>query len=369
MLAHDWLCGLRGGEHVLDRIAGVLADDGWETAGLYVMFDDRRPLTPRLDALPKVVSRIGRLPGASAFRRHLLPVYPACVADLSRRLEAAHRLHPIDLVISTSSAAIKGLRPPRGVPHVCYIHAPARYIWSRGPEYERGSFLRTLGLRLVRERFRVWDRSTASNVTAFIANSAYTQAQVRACYDRPSSVVHPPVRTDYFHVDPTVPRGDGWLVVSALEPYKRVDLAIEAANAARHPLTIIGDGSQRRRLRRRAGPTVTFAGRVDDGALRLAYQRARLLVFPQVEDFGIAAAEAQGCGTPVVAFREGGALDIVRDGTGAFFDAPTVRSLLDAIGRCPRACEAACRANAERFAGARFDAAIRGHIGSALPAQ
>lgn len=368
-LAHDWLCGYRGGEAVLDAIARVVART-CDIAGLYVMFDDRRPLTPAIDAIPRVVSRIGRLPLASTrLRRWLLPLYPAAVGDLSRRLAADHAARPIDVLISTSSAAIKGLRPPPGVPHVCYIHSPARYVWSRGEEYRGG--LRGLGLRLYRERFKRWDRETAGNVTTFIANSGHTAEQVRRCYGRDATVIHPPVRTEYFTPDAGVAREDFWLVVSALEPYKRVDAAIAAARLAGVDLVIAGDGSQRRALERLAsepGPgasRVRFLGRVGDEQLRDLYRRARLLVFPQVEDFGIVAAEALACGLPVIARRAGGALDIVEEGiTGAFFDTPVPLHIIDAAKKCPRDASRACRESAARFAEEAFDASIRVGIAS-----
>lgn len=353
-IAHDWLCGYRGGEAVLDRIVRVVAREH-EIAGLFVMFDDRGGLTPAVDALPKHVAMLGRLPLASTrLRRWLLPLYPWAVADLSRRLTREHAENPIDVLISTSSAAVKGLRPPPGVPHVCYIHSPARYVWSQGAEYAGG--LRGLGLGLYREHFKRWDRATAANVTTFIANSTHTAAEVRRCYGREARVIFPPVRMEFFTPPRTPKRESFWLVVSALEPYKRVDAAIAAAKVAGAELLIAGTGSQRARLEQLAGRNVRFLGRVRDEDLRDLYRRARLLVFPQVEDFGIVAAEALACGLPVVARRAGGAMDIVIDGvTGAFFDTPTAAGIVAAAERCPADADAACRAGAMRFREERFD--------------
>lgn len=355
-LAHDWLCGVRGGEHVLVRIAEAVAARH-ECAAIFTMFDDGNPYGPALDSCPHYVSRIGRLPFARThLRRWLLPLYPACVADLSAQLARAHAAEPIDLVISTSSAAIKGLRTPPGVPHLCYCHSPARYVWSQGKEYSGG--LRGLGLKAYGPRFRAWDARTAAHVTTFIANSTHTAREVQRCYRREARVIFPPVRTEFF-TPSNGPRADHWLVVCALEPYKRVDLAIAAANEAGARLVIVGDGSEAQRLRSLAGPTVTFLGRISDEALREEYRHARVLIFPQVEDFGIVAAEAQACGLPVAARRAGGALDIVREGvTGAFFDEPTPAALRRAVDACPARCEAACRDNAARFSEAAFDAAM-----------
>ncbi|MBS0197074.1 MAG: glycosyltransferase [Planctomycetes bacterium] len=367
VLAHDWLCGLRGGEHVLDAIAKLLARD-FNVAGLFVMFDDGRPLTPAIDALPKFVSNVGTWPAAStSMRRWLLPAYPAAVRALSRQLARLHAKTPIDLVISTSSAAIKGLAPPSGVPHLCYIHSPARYIWSRTREYERGSPLRTLGLRMFRERFKRWDLATSAGVSRFIANSSHIAAEVRRCYGRDAFVVHPPVRTGFFTPPADGAARGGWLVVSALEPYKRVDLAIEAANQTRSPLRIVGDGGERSGLEQIAGPTVRFLGRIDDAALRNEYQRAEMLLFPQVEDFGIVAVEAQACGCPVVAFAQGGALDTVIDQkSGAMFHSQTAADLISATRRCPRERGQACRENAERFSAEAFDHRMLEHIRASL---
>lgn len=329
------------------------------------MFDDGRGLSPSVDALRSrgliVRSALSALPGgAGPLRRWLLPLYPRAVVDLSRRLAGAHVRQPIDLLISTSSAAVKGLRPPEGVPHLCYCHAPARYVWSRGQDYQGG--LRGIGLRLFGGTFRTWDARTAANVTWFIANSTHTAREIRRCYGRDAAVVHPPVRTEFFTPDARIRRQDFWLVVSALEPYKRVDLAIEAAAIADSELMVAGSGSQRGRLEslaRAHGARVTFLGRISDDHLRDLYRSARLLVFPQVEDFGIVAAEALACGLPVVARRAGGALDMIEDGvTGAFFNDPTASSLVDAASRAPspEVCGDACRRHAMRFAEAEFDA-------------
>ena len=309
-----------------------------------------------------MVSRVGRLPGADRLRRWMLPLYPRAVHELSGMLEREHRQNPIDLVISTSSAAIKGLCPPPGVPHLCYCHSPARYVWSLTEEYSSG--LRGLGLALYRDRFRRWDAASAANVTRFVANSEYTARQISSHYRRGAEVVYPALRPEFL--DRSEPRGHAegpWLVVSALEPYKRVDLAIEAASSTGHELVVIGSGSQRQRLEQRAGASVRFLGRVSDEELRDWYARAHLLIFPQVEDFGLTAIEAQACGLPVVARRDGGALETVIEGaTGRFFGEPTVASLLQAIKACPKDAARACRENAARFSPERFDQNMRAQI-------
>ncbi len=386
VLAHDWLCGFRGGEAVLDRLARLLEADGHEIAALLVMFDDGGPLTEAIDRLPRRAAWVNGVPGSARLRRWLLPCYPSAVGHLSRVLAKIHREKPVDLVISTSSAAIKGLAAPGGeggasdlvdgggggVPHLCYCHAPARYVWSQRAEYgggDRGS-LRGLGLRLYGGRFRAWDKRTSANVMRFVANSSHTAAEIQRCYERESDVVFPPVRTDFFNLEAAQPsgeRGDFWLIVSALEPYKRVDLAISAAQRARRKLVIVGSGSQREHLGKVAFSGVEFRERVSDEELRELYGTAEALVFPQVEDFGIVAVEAQACGCPVIARRAGGALDSVIEGvTGAFFDKPSAVAIVDAAMRLPRDCERACRENAQRFAPERFDEGMRAAIRSVM---
>lgn len=367
-LAHDWLCGVRGGEHVLERIAALILRDH-ETAGLYVMFDDGRPIGPALDeiAVTRTVSLIGRDPSSIPLRRWLLPLYPLAVRNLSTHLRRDHDRNPIDLVISTSSAAIKGLRPPPGVPHLCYCHSPARYLWSQQRAYRGG--LRGVALASFGPPLRAWDRSTARNVTAFIANSHHTAGAIRDHYQRDAVVIHPPVRAMFFQGDaparnPQAP----WLVVSALEPYKRVELAIAAARQKNHPLIVVGNGSLSAELRaaNAKASNIRFLGRVPDDELRGLYHQASLLIFPQVEDFGIVPLEAMACGLPVVAFGAGGALETVVDGkTGIFFTEADTAALLSAIESCPRGGEP-CRRQAARFGEPGFDAAMTNAIHAAV---
>ncbi|MBX3405549.1 MAG: glycosyltransferase [Phycisphaeraceae bacterium] len=383
-LAHDWLCGFRGGEAVLDRIAQLIAREFPHSPPprLYIMTDDRRPLSPAIDALPKARSFLSRIPGGNTrLRRWLLPLYPRAVDGLSRQLAADHAREPIDLLISTSSAAIKGLCPPTGVPHLCYCHSPARYIWSQSAQYSGG--LRGIGLRLARNGFQSWDRATAANVTQFVANSTHTAREIARCYQREAVVIHPPVRTDFFTPDPSVPREDFWLCIGALEPYKRFDLAIDAAAIAGARLVIAGGGSHEGTLRARAAHAastssrrarIEFAGRVNNEQLRDLYRRASVLLFPQIEDFGIVAVEAQACGLPVAATAGGGALDSVVDGqTGALVRDATPQGLADAASDVARHARAdgswhdRCRANAERFAERVFDGAMLAQIRRLLP--
>jgi len=356
---------------VLDRLA-ILAGRVGRVEMLLTMFDDGRPLTAAIDALPRRASWLSGLPGGGGLRRWLLPLYPTAVAQLGHALARLHRRRPIDLVVSSSSAAIKGLAAPPGVAHLCYCHSPARYLWDARSEYGDGSAggrLRAAGLALAGPALRAWDRATADRVDAFYANSAHVARRIEACYGRSAAVVHPPVRTGYFTPDPDRRRGTHWLVVGAIEPYKRTAAAMEAARLAGVELRVVGDGSQRRRLEAAAWPGVRFLGRLDDADLREQMRSAAVLLFPQVEDFGIVAAEAQACGLPVAATAAGGALDIVRDGvTGALCDG-SPGALAAAADRATRCDPRACAANALRFTESAFDEAMAAAIDAALRAR
>lgn len=360
-LAHDWIVAHRGGERVLGAIADALPAN---PVHLYAMFHNGTAINRRIDTCPTTVSDLNAWP--ASLRRWLLPRYPKAVEQLCEHLAEHHALNPIDLLVSTSSVAIKALRPPPGVPHVCYCHTPARYLWSQADAYATPGLkgrLRAAGLRLFRERLREWDRDTAGTVTAFLANSNHTRDLIRDVYDRDAEVLHPPVRTDFFTPEPGVPRDGSLLVVSALEPYKRVDLAIDAAARAGRPLTVIGTGSHERALRAHARrrPGVTFLGRATDEIVRANMRRAHAFLMPQTEDFGITAVEAQACGTPVAALGAGGALDTVLDGqTGALADEPTAEALARAIERLPPDPHAACRENALRFSEMGFRTRLLG---------
>ncbi len=346
----------------------ALTRAGADISTMLTMFDDGRPLTPAIDALPRVVSPIGRLGGLSRrARRHLLPLYPWAVSRLSSSLRSIHARRPVDLVVSTSSAAIKGLVSPPGVPHLCYVHSPPRYLWSQGQAYGRSGLLTRLGLAASGPWLRRWDAASASRPTTLLANSSHTASLIRAAWRRESRVLHPPVRTDFFGDAPAIARDGSWLVVCALEPYKRVDLAIEASTLAGVRLVIVGDGSLASSLRRQAPPNVEFRGRVDDATLRDLYARSSALIHPQVEDFGIVAVEAQAAGLPVVALSSGGALETVVDGvTGAFFREQTAHAIVEAARRVPAECDLACREHARRFAPARFAAGFLAAVAGIL---
>lgn len=362
VLAHDWLVGMRGGEYVLDRLCQQFGP-----TDLYVMVADGRPMSSAIDACSTHTSPMQHWPGATGGgRRWYLPLFPRAVRALRIRPDA-------DLLISTSSAFIKTIQPPPRVPHICYCHSPARYIWSRASDYGIGSggFVRRAALALAGPSLRRYDRRQSDNVTTFIANSTHIAREIERCYGRIAQVIHPPVRTNMFTPDASVEREPFLLVVSALEPYKRVDLVIDAARARDLPLVVVGSGTLADDLKRRAGSKTEFRGHVPTDDLVALYRKARGLVFPGVEDFGIVPVEAMACGCPVAAYPEGGAEDWFVSDVGPRITSQTV----DAVGDAMEALlyetwdNDRCRSNAERFSEAAFDRSMNDVVDKALASR
>ncbi|MBI4227465.1 MAG: glycosyltransferase [Candidatus Omnitrophica bacterium] len=337
----------RGGEQVVEALAEL-----FPRADIYTLVADRAGLTDELRRHRLVTSWLQAWPVRRQFRL-ALPLFPWLI----ERFEFTG----YDLVISVSHAVAKGVRT-NGVPHLCYCLTPMRYAWVAPETYWGASAARgwTPQGQLVRH-LRRWDRASAARVTTFVAISDTVRRRIREAYDREAIVLHPPVDCARFEQAARAPQ-DYWLVVSALVPYKRTELAIEAFNQLRKPLVIVGAGPEERRLRRAAGPTVTFVGRQSPEALARWYAGARALIYPQEEDFGLAAVEAQAAGCPVVAFARGGATETVADGTtGIWFHEPTAAALAEAVVRCDQRPwdPAALRRHARAFDRPRFETAFR----------
>jgi glycosyltransferase involved in cell wall biosynthesis len=271
------------------------------------------------------------------------------------------------LVLSFSHCVAKSARPPAGVPHVCYCFSPMRYAWHMRESYFRGGIKAKL-LDVILKRLREWDKRTASRVTHFIAISNTIRQRIRECYGRDSVVIYPPADTD-FYTPAQVPREDFYLVVSALAPYKRFDLAIRACEKLGRKLVVIGSGQEAKKLKTLAGPHTRFLGWQPDDVIRDHYRRCRAVLFPAEEDFGIVPVEAQACGAAVIAFGKGGATETVRDGeTGLFFEAQTADAVAEAVERFERGAfdPTACRANAEPFGLARYERELFGYVDEVL---
>ena len=348
---------MRGGEKVLLSLARMFPD-----APIHTLLHVRGSLDPELEQRDIRTTFVQGLPGAARHYRSYLPLFPAAAATID--------VTAYDLVISSSHCVAKGVKRALGALHVCYCHTPMRYVWDRYDDYFGGDRLAP-PLRpvvgLVANRLRAWDVASAARVDRFVANSAYVAARIRRYYGRASTVIPPPVDTDFFTPGPESP-GTYDLVVSALVPYKRIGLVLDAYRGSAIPLKIVGTGPEDGRLRAAAGPEVTFLGRVGDAALRELYRGCRALVMPNVEDFGITAVEAMACGRPVVAFGEGGGAESVLDGqTGVVFREATPAALRAAVDSIPalRFNIAALRARAEAFSRQLFESRFRTFLDAA----
>ncbi len=274
-----------------------------------------------------------------------------------------------DAILSSSSAWAKGVRVPEGCVHLCYLHSVSRFLFDYDA-YVGGLGVGTLARPLVGALVR-WDLRAAQRPTEMLANSRTTAQRAERYYGRHLDVLHPPVDMERF-TKPRAP-GEAFLVVARLLPYKRVDLAIDAARISGLPLRIVGDGPMRAALERRAqGAPVRFLGERGDGEIAEELSRARAVLVPGVEDFGLMPLEAAASGTPSIAFRSGGATEsIVEGATGAFFDRPSAEDLAAAMRAFePARFEAtALRAHASAFSTERFIATIRGRLGALLDAR
>jgi glycosyltransferase involved in cell wall biosynthesis len=334
-IVHDWLVSMRGGERVLESLCRL-----YPTADLFTLRYDRAGVSPEIAGrrvVPSFLDRLARgLPLGRAEFRLLLPLFPLAVESF--------RLDGYDLVISSSHAVAKGVRPAPGALHVSYVHSPMRYIWEAQPIYAGsvpGGPVGRATFALVARRLRRWDVASTARVDEIVANSRYTQARVRQYYGREAIVIEPPVDAGRFARVPDPPPSIGdepvYLCVSALVPYKRVELAVRAFAGRRGRLIVVGDGPERDRLRALSPPNVELRGRVGDDELERLYGVAVAVVHPALDDFGIVAAEALAAGRPVIAFGGGGAVDTVRDGeTGVLFGDATPASLGAAVDRLER---------------------------------
>jgi glycosyltransferase involved in cell wall biosynthesis len=323
-LVHDWLTGMRGGEKVLEGLCELLP-----TADIFTLLHDRGSVSPLIERHRIETSFVQRLPFARARYRTYLPLFPFAVEQFD--------LDTYDLVVSSSHCVAKSAIAPPGARHLCYCHSPMRYAWDQfdsyfGPDRVGPTASRWV-YRPMLDRLARWDAATASRVDRFVANSAHVADRIRRYYNRVATIVYPPVDTTFFHPAAVTPDSH-FLVVSALVPYKRVELAIEACARVGASLRIVGDGPDRARLERLAGPNVAFLGRRSDEEIRDEYRRTAAVLLPGEEDFGIVPVEAQACGRPVVALGRGGALETIVNGeTGILFDDPTAGSLATALER------------------------------------
>jgi glycosyltransferase involved in cell wall biosynthesis len=351
---------MRGGEKVLEAVSALYPD-----ATLFTLVHVPGSVSPGIERLAPRASLLSSLPGAGRIYRHLLPLFPFVVEQFD--------LDGFDLIVSTSHCAAKSVVKPGRARHVCYCHTPMRYVWDQRDAYfgaARVGTARAAALRPVLAWLARWDASTSHRVDRYLANSQHVARRIRRYYNRRSVVVYPPVDTGFYSPDASVPSATA-LVVSALAPYKRIDLAIEACRLAGVPLRIVGQGPEESRLRRMAGAQVDFLGSLSDDEIRRCYREAGVVLLPGEEDFGIVPVEAQACGRPVVALGRGGALETVVDGvTGVLVRSETPEAMAAGIRQALGAGfdSAAIRRHAERFGPGRFAQAFRSIIDETMAA-
>ena len=358
-LVHDWLTGRRGGELVLAQLVRLFPD-----SEIFTLLHVPGSVGPDVESRPIHTSPLQRVPGVAHRYRTLLPLMPAALRFLD--------LRGFDLVVSSSHCVAKGAHVPPGVPHLAYVHSPMRYMWDQFDAYfgpGRASLPVRLAASASRPALQAWDRRTAADPDALVANSQHVARRIARFWGREADVIHPPVDLARFGVQrvqaeaPAAARGGYFLWLGALAPYKRVDLAVEAFRRTGQVLWIAGDGQDARLLREGLPPNVRWLGKVPDADVPGLYLGARALVFPGEEDFGIAPLEALASGRPVIALARGGALETLTPETGVFFDSPTPEALVEALGRFEvferGFSPARARARAELFSEERFRDAIR----------
>lgn len=363
-IVHDWLTGMRGGEKCLEVFCELFPD-----ATLFTLVHNKRSVSPVIEKMYIKTSFLQGLPGVSEKYRSFLPLFPSAIESFD--------LSGYDLVLSSSHCVAKGAKSPPGALHVCYCYTPVRYAWKFFDEYFSSEHaIKKWFISRVIDRLRKWDLESNKRIDYFIAISDNVKSRIREYYGRDSDIIYPPVDVDAHGREVPRKKGEGsYLMVSALVPYKRVDLAVEAFNRSGRPLVIIGTGSDLDRLKRTAGRNIEFKGWAGDEELSEYYSGCRALIFPGEEDFGIVPVEAQLYGKPVIAYGRGGALETIvpfRTGednaavSGVFFDAQTPEALNEAVeileNNLDKFDAAAIKLNAARFNRDRFKREIDEYI-------
>lgn len=323
-LVHDWLTGMRGGERCLQTFADLLPD-----APILTLIHDPGSVSERIEKHQIITSPLSRSRATRKHYRKLLPLLPWATRKLPSR--------DYDVLVSLSHCAAKAAAKHDTGKHICYCFTPARYLWDHSETYlKRSSLTVRTAAKLWLPRLREWDVQAAASVDRFVAISDYIAERIKRIYGRDADVIYPPVEVRRFAPAPAEEVGDHLLIVSALTPYKGVDLAIEACNASGTRLVIIGKGEQEAQLRALAGPTIEFRGWLPDAQVAHEMARCRAFILPCEEDFGITPLEAMAAGRPVIALARGGACETVTDATGVFFPEAVTDALVTAIEELTR---------------------------------
>ena len=325
-LVHDWLINYRGGEKVLEILCELLPQ-----ADVYTLLVDENKIPRSIYEKIKGVSFLQKIYFARKHHHFFLPLFPMAMESMVLKED-------YDIIISSSHCVAKGVKKPENSLHICYCYTPMRYIWVFFDTYfPPEKFFLRMFMQILKPYLMRWDLEKNKYVDYFVSISYNVQERIRKYYHRDSFVIHPPVDTDFFFPQKNQ-AGDFYLVVSALVPYKRVDVAVEAFNKLKKPLYIVGRGICEKELRRKALDNIKFLGWVDKVYLRRLYSSCKALIFCAEEDFGLVPLEACACGRPVICLGKGGVQETMIDirdthtfPTGVYFYEQTVSSLIEAV--------------------------------------
>lgn len=352
-LVHDYLVQYGGAERVLEAFQEL-----YPYAPIYTLIYDQDSMHGHFKESRIYTSFLQKMPFSKKRHRLFPPLMPVAIESFD--------FSQYDVVLSDSSSFAKGVITRPETLHVCYMHTPMRYAWDDCQKYTEDfglpGFIKKL-VPLFMSPIRLWDRISAERVDVFISNSRFVAERIKKYYGKDSTVIHPPVNVPQFYQSTT--QGDYFLMVGRLIAYKRHDIAIQAFNELKLPLKIIGRGPELERLKKIAGPTIEFLGRVEESDLPKYYAECQAFVFPQEEDFGIVAIEAIASGRPLIAYRGGDIVEHMEEGTmGEYFDEQTKESLVEAVKRFQAHTYdgSAIRAKATPFDKERFKATIKDYI-------
>lgn len=320
-IVHYWLVTMRGGEKVLEELCKL-----YPQADIYTNVYNPAKISDEIKKHKIYTTKVNKFPMAKKFYQKYMPFMPKALMELD--------LTGYDLVISSESGPAKGVCPAPNAYHVCYCHTPMRYLWDMYHEYFRKSNpIVKFFMKKMIPGLRQWDVMSSNLVDHFVANSHYVQARIKRYYNRNSDVVFPPCAIEKYLDNPRNPQ-DFYLFFGQLVGYKRADLAIEACIKSGRKLVVIGDGQSKEAKKYSKTGLITFTGRASDEQVKDYLSKAKALLFPGVEDFGIIPVEANAAGCPVLAYKDGGALDSIKENvTGMFFEEQTAESLIDCMSR------------------------------------